>query len=83
MVEALKKLITDNVDKMFLADIDIPAATVLQVVDYMKTRYYKISTTEVTNNDKKFRELWDPEEPIEAFFKRVKGCVEFAEDSVD
>ena len=29
MVEALQKLITDNIDKMFLMDIDIPASTVL------------------------------------------------------
>ena len=68
---------------MFLADIDIPVSTVLEVIEYLRTRYYKISTTEITQNDKIFCKIWDPEELIEAFFERIKDCVEFADDAID
>lgn len=81
--EALKKLITDNIDKIYLANIDLRVATVLEIISHLKERYYKISTAEIGRNDKEFRKPWDPEEPIESYFERMRLCVELAEDAIN
>ena len=81
--DALKREITENVDKMYLADIEIASSTVLEIITYLKARYYKISTAEIQHNDRMLRELWNTEEPIEAYFRRVKECIEFAGDAAD
>ena len=83
MTEALKKIITENINKVYLADIDIRASTVLEILDYLKTRYYKISMQEVTQNERILRELWDPSTPIEEHFQRIKDCVELSEDATE
>ena len=83
MTEALKKIITENINKVHLADIDIRASTVLEILDYLKTRYYKISIQEITQNERILRELWDPSAPIEEHFQRIKDCVELSEDAIE
>ena len=80
---ALKQLIAENVDEMFLADIEITTSTVLEVINYLRTRYFRITTSEILQNDKIMRTMWDAEEAIEAYFKRFKECVEFAKDAAD
>ena len=81
--DALKKVITENIDKVYLADIEVAERTVLEVITYLKTRYYRITTKEIRYNDKEMREPWDIECSIETYFKKVKDCVEFAADAVD
>ena len=66
--DALKRVITKNVDKMYLADIEVTTSTVLEIITYLKTRYYKISTAEILHIDKMLRDLWNTEEQIEAYF---------------
>ena len=63
--EALKRMVTENIDKMYLVDIEVEDKSVLELIDYLKRRYFKITTMEITQNDKKYRRFWDPDVPIE------------------
>ena len=66
--DALKKLITENIEEFYLSDVD-EAATVLEIIKFLKLRYYKITPIQIANNNRKLRKKWEPnEEPIEAYF---------------
>ena len=63
---SLKKLITNNIDDVFLGNISIESQmTVLKIITHLKSKYYKISSTVLRKNDIKLRENWDVETPIE------------------
>ena len=64
---------------MFLTDICVEERSVLEVITYLRNRYYKITATEILHNDQTLRELWDVEEPIEAYFKKVKEYVKICQ----
>ena len=55
VLEALKKLNADNINKIYLANIDLRVATVLEIILHLKERYYKISTAEIGRIERKFR----------------------------
>ena len=79
--EALIKMITTNVDKSFLTGIQIDEVTVLEAIEYLKQKYYKISNKQIEKNDAEMRAPWDIETPIEAYFLKVKECKDMAIDA--
>ena len=83
MTEALKKTITENINKTCSADIDVRESTALELSDCLKKRHCKTSTQEITQNERVPRELWDPSTPIEECFQRIKDCVELSEDATE
>ena len=72
-----------NISKLYLANIEVEEKSTLEVITYLKTRCYKISTAEIKHINRMFEELWDPKEPIKSYFKRIKECVAFAKDAAD
>lgn len=44
---ALKHPITENIDKMFPADIKVSEKSVLKVMNYVQQRYFKITTEKI------------------------------------
>ena len=48
---ALKQIIAETIDEMFLTDINIKEKSVLQVIEYLRARYYRITTAEILHND--------------------------------
>ena len=55
VTEALKKLVTENVQEMYLGEVDMSVATILEVTTHLKTRYYRISSAELNHNDQELR----------------------------
>ena len=45
--DALIKMITTNIDKSFLTGIEIDEVTVLEAIDHLKQKYYKISNKQI------------------------------------
>ena len=78
---ALKKLLTKAIDDMYFSGIKISKSTTLDLIQYLKSRYYKISENDLKNNDLKLREVWDFETPIENYFKRIEECRDLAKDA--
>lgn len=82
--DTLKKLITKNIDEIYLSNIEVQASTVLQIIDFLKKQYYKITPGQIASNNKRLRTKWDPmEHTIKAFFDCCKKCVELTKDAVD
>ena len=79
--EALKKVVTENIDSIYLGGNDNSSATILDIITHLKDKYYKISNLEVMKNDIEIRKEWDIDTPIEKYFQKVKVCRELAEDA--
>ena len=79
--EALKKLITDNIQEIYLDGIDAGSSSPIELIQYLKDHYYKISSLELAKNDKALRSDWDVETPIEQYFRTIKMCQELADDA--
>ena len=52
---AIKQIIAENIDEMFLTNINVEEKSVLEVIEYLKKRYYKITTAEILHNDRLLR----------------------------
>ena len=79
--EALKKVVTENIDSIYLGGNDNSSATILDIITHLKEKYYKISNLEVMKNDIEIRKEWDIDTPIEKYFQNVKICRKLAEDA--
>jgi len=53
--------------------------TARQMLQHLQTNYGTISTSQYKSNDERFRQPYDPNEPIEDLFERIDDAVDFAE----
>jgi len=49
-----------------------------QMLNHLRTNYGTISTSQYKTNDDRFRQAYDPNEPIEDLFERIDDAIEFA-----
>lgn len=55
VLEAMKRIVTKNINKMHLADIEVEEKSMLELMEYLKKKYFKITTVDITKNYKRFR----------------------------
>ena len=79
--EALKKTVTSNMHEMNLATINVDASRILDLITYLKNRYYKITSVALMQNNTKLYEAWQVETPIKEYFQRIKMCSKLAKDT--
>ena len=54
------------------------AVTTWQILDHLFTAYGKISPSDLTNNDAKLQEPFEPGFPIKLFYDRIEDAKELA-----
>ena len=80
---ALKQLLIGAVDDIFinaLCDRHVGYANVstLNLLTHLYNTYGKITEVDLNRNQELMSEAFDPNLPIESFFRRIEECVEFA-----
>ena len=80
---ALKQLLIGAVDDIFinaLCDRHVGYANVstLNLLTHLYNTYGKITEVDLNRNHELMSEAFDPNLPIESFFRRIEECVEFA-----
>lgn len=81
VTQALKKLVTKNIEEIYHGELDLSMVTILDLITYLKTRYYCISSAELNQNDQELQSAWDDKASVEAYFQRLKLCTELAHNA--
>ena len=80
---ALKQLLVGAVDEMFIAalrdkHVGYAGTTTLDLLKHLYTTYGNITDYDLHKNQEILNDDFDPNLPIESYFRRVEDCVEFA-----
>jgi hypothetical protein len=86
VTKALLKQLTDSVDPAYIAHLEDPYSgfnkvPVKNMLLDLFDNYGKIQSTNLTTNNKRFDEDWDPTETFQPIMAQVKQCCEFANDA--
>ena len=81
--KALKQMLIGAVDSMFLTAVCDPHVgfaniTTLELLTHLYRTYGRITDVDLRKNQEVLNEAFDPNLPIESFFRRVEACVDFA-----
>jgi hypothetical protein len=49
------------------------------MIDHLFLSYGRIAAVDIEQNVENMRKAWDPQQPVEALFKLIQDCVDFAE----
>jgi hypothetical protein len=82
---ALKKQIIMVVEPMYIEILNDDLAgfantTSRDMLDHLFLSYGSITDVDIEQNFEKMRKACDPQQPVETLFKKIKDCVDFAED---
>jgi hypothetical protein len=50
-----------------------------EILDHLFLIYVNITTVDLENNFEQMRKAWDPQQPVETFFKQIQDCADFSE----
>ena len=78
---ALKKLVTMNIDEIYYSTLDLDVVSIREIVAHLKLKYYRISSQTLAKNDTILCQNWNPDTPIEHYYKKVKLYCELATDA--
>ena len=84
----LKKQLLQAIDKvylMFLQDelLGYSNVTIRQMLEHLSTTYGVITPDSLLTNEKKMETDWNPDEPIELIWTRIRNCQLFAAEGND
>jgi hypothetical protein len=85
---ALTNLILSNIDHKFIDTLNnewtgFTQVTPDTIMTYIKTEYGTVSDDELTENEAKLNEPWDPTTPIQVLYDHIEECKIFAEAGKD
>jgi hypothetical protein len=49
------------------------------MLDHLFISYVSITAVDIEQNFENMRNPWDPQQPVETLFKKIRDCVDFAE----
>ena len=78
-----KKFIQDSIDDMYLKDITnrnvgLANVTIREILDFLFQNNGNITQYDIEDNDKKLKEKWDANSPIEMLFNQIEEVQDFA-----
>jgi hypothetical protein len=53
--------------------------TAHEMLDHLFTTYCNITAVDLENNFEQMRRAWDPQQPVESFFKQIQDCADYSE----
>jgi hypothetical protein len=53
--------------------------TAWEMLDHLFMSYGNITAVDLENNVEQMRRAWDPQQPVESFFKQIQDCDDYSE----
>ena len=83
LTDAGKKFIQDRIDDMYLKgitnrNVSLANVTIREILEFLFQNYGNITQYDIEDNDKKLKEKWDANSPIEMLFDQIKEAQDFA-----
>ena len=83
LTDAGKKFIQDSIDDMYLKgitdrNVGLAHVTIREMLAFLFQNYGSITQYDIEENDKKLKEKWDANTPIEMFFNQIDEAQDFA-----
>ena len=83
LTDAGKKLIQDGIDDMYVKgitdrNVGLANVTIKKIFEFLFQNYGNITQYNIEANDKKLKEKWDANSPIEMLFDQIKDAQDFA-----
>ena len=83
LTDAGKKFIQDGIDDMYLKgitdrNVGLAHITIRDILAYLFQNYGNITQYDIEENDKKLKEKWDANTPIEMLFDQIEDAQDFA-----
>ena len=83
LADAGKKFIKDGIDDMYLKgitdrNVGLAHITIRDILAYLFQNYGNITQYDIEENDKKLKEKWDANTPIEMLFDQIEDAQDFA-----
>ena len=78
-----KKFIQDGIDDMYLKgitdrNVGLANVTIREILEFLFQNYRNITQYNIEDNDKKLKEKWDTNTPIEMLFDQIEDTQDFA-----
>jgi hypothetical protein len=82
--QALKKQIISVFEPMYLDVfngnmVGFANISVRDMLDHLFGTYGNITAVDLENNFEHMRRAWDPQQPVESFFKQIQDCTDYSE----
>ena len=83
LTDAGKKFIQDGIDNMCLKgitdrNVGLAHVTIREILEFLFQNYRNITQYNIEENDKKLKEKWDANTPIEMLFDQIDNSQDFA-----
>ena len=83
LTHAGKKFIQDGIDDMYLKgitdrNVSLAHVTIRDILAFLFQNYGNITQYDIEENDKKLKEKWDVNTPIEMLFDQIDSAQDFA-----
>ena len=83
LTDAGKKFIQDGMDDMYLKgitdrNVGLANVTIREILEFLFQNYGNITQYDIEANDKKLKEKWDANSPIEMLFDQIEDAQHFA-----
>ena len=83
LTDAGKKFIQDGINDMYLKgitdrNVGLAHVTIREILDFLFQNYGNITQYDIEENDKKLKEKWDANTPIEMLFDQIDDAQDFA-----
>ena len=83
LTDASKKFIQDGIDDMYLKgitdrNVGLANITIREILEFLFQNYGNITQYNIEDNDKKLKEKWDANSPIEILFDQIEEAQDFA-----
>ena len=83
LTDAGKKFIQDGIDDMYLKgvtdrNVGLAHITIRNILSFLFQNYGNITQYDIEENDKKLKEKWDANTPIEMLFDQIEDAQDFA-----
>jgi hypothetical protein len=49
-----------------------------EMLDHLFMTYGNITAVDLENNFEQMRRAWDPQQPVEALFKKIQDCADYS-----
>jgi hypothetical protein len=82
--QALKKQIITVFEPVYLDIINddmvgFANISAREMLDHLFMTYGNITAVDLEHNFEQMRQAWDPQQPVESFFKQIRDCANFSE----
>ena len=83
LTDAGKKFIQDSINNIYLKgimdrNVGLAHITIREILDFLFQNYGNITQYDIEENDKKFKEKWDANTPIEMLIDQIDDAQDFA-----